>query len=331
MDQELEFVDRDLSGSRFERVDLSRAWLRNVYLEGARIRGGWLVDVDIDGEVRGLVVNGVDVTAFVAEELDRRHPERRLMRPTDPDGYREAWVVLERLWSETLDRAGELPPAQLHERVDDEWSFVETVRHLLFVVDAWVSRALLDDPAPYHPWGLPHDEMEPDPAVPEPADVRPSLAEVRPLLEGRMAVVRAELDGLTDSGLEGRTNELPEPGYPPAGAYDVRRCLGAVVNEFWHHRLFAERDLAVLAQRQPGYRPGMSAQEKMSQHDHERDDERVSGRSDLLPEEQAAGSDDPEAQAEAILEESDERTDDPEGTRHESTQTPDEDAGEWHS
>ena len=38
------------------------------------------------------------------------------------------------------------------------------------------------------------------------------------------------------------------------------------------------------------------------------DHERVADRAELLPEEQAAGSDDPRAQAEAILEESDERT-----------------------
>jgi hypothetical protein len=53
------------------------------------------------------------------------------------------------------------------------------------------------------------------------------------------------------------------------------------------------------------------------------DDDRVETRAELLPEEEAAGSDDPHAQAEAILEESDERTDDPEGTQAESTQTPD--------
>ena len=53
------------------------------------------------------------------------------------------------------------------------------------------------------------------------------------------------------------------------------------------------------------------------------DDERIESRAELLPEEQAAGSEDPEAQAEQILAESDERTDDPEGTRAESTQTPD--------
>ena len=52
------------------------------------------------------------------------------------------------------------------------------------------------------------------------------------------------------------------------------------------------------------------------------DDDRVETRAELLPEEQAAGSDDPEAQAAAILEESDERTDDPKGTQAESTQTP---------
>jgi hypothetical protein len=52
--------------------------------------------------------------------------------------------------------------------------------------------------------------------------------------------------------------------------------------------------------------------------------DRIEARAELLPEEQAAGSEDPEMQARAILAESDERTEDPERTRHESTQTPDE-------
>ena len=58
----------------------------------------------------------------------------------------------------------------------------------------------------------------------------------------------------------------------------------------------------------------------MSQSPEDR--ERIERRAELLPEEQSAGgSDDPEAQAAAILEESDERTEDPSGTRAESTQT----------
>jgi hypothetical protein len=51
--------------------------------------------------------------------------------------------------------------------------------------------------------------------------------------------------------------------------------------------------------------------------------DRVDTRAELLPEEETAGSENPTEQARTILEESDERTDDPEGTRHESTQTPD--------
>ena len=51
------------------------------------------------------------------------------------------------------------------------------------------------------------------------------------------------------------------------------------------------------------------------------DDPRVETRAELLPEEQEAGSDDPEAQAEAILADSDRRTEDPSGTRAASSQT----------
>lgn len=52
------------------------------------------------------------------------------------------------------------------------------------------------------------------------------------------------------------------------------------------------------------------------------DDDSVNERAHLLPEELAAGSADPQEQAEVILEESAERTDDPERTQKDSTQTP---------
>jgi hypothetical protein len=50
------------------------------------------------------------------------------------------------------------------------------------------------------------------------------------------------------------------------------------------------------------------------------DDDRIAERAHLLPEEIAAGSDDPTAQAEQILAESDRRTDEPEQTQQESVQ-----------
>lgn len=51
------------------------------------------------------------------------------------------------------------------------------------------------------------------------------------------------------------------------------------------------------------------------------DEARIRSRAELLPEEAAAGSDDPQRQAEEILHESDERTAHPEETGQESTQT----------
>jgi hypothetical protein len=53
-------------------------------------------------------------------------------------------------------------------------------------------------------------------------------------------------------------------------------------------------------------------------------EDRVRARAELLPEEAAVGSPDPELQARTILQESDDRTEHPERTRRESTQTPDE-------
>jgi hypothetical protein len=53
------------------------------------------------------------------------------------------------------------------------------------------------------------------------------------------------------------------------------------------------------------------------------DDERVAGRAQLLPEEEAAGSDDAALQAEVILADSDERTAHPERGAEEATQVAD--------
>jgi hypothetical protein len=64
----------------------------------------------------------------------------------------------------------------------------------------------------------------------------------------------------------------------------------------------------------------MTDPEAEAQEEAER--ERVEMRAeDLLPEEESAGSDDPHAQAEAILADSDERTEDPEGTGDAETPT----------
>ncbi|KQW52548.1 hypothetical protein ASC77_24560 [Nocardioides sp. Root1257] len=245
-----DFIERDLTGSRFHVVDLSGSRFGDVNLSGVLIRGGWADRLELDGDFGELVVNGVDVAPYVAAEMDRLDPERVLMRPTDADGFRVAWPVVEQRWAEAVDRARRLPPELLHERVDGEWSFIETLRHLVMATDAWVLCALLGDPAPFHPLGLPHSEMDdPTGIVPRDLDARPTLDEVLAVRAERMAVVGQQIAELTDERLAGTTEPVPGAAYPPTDSYAVRRCLGAILNEEWDHRRFAERDLAVLEER----------------------------------------------------------------------------------
>jgi hypothetical protein len=251
-----EFKDRDLAGARFERsslraavfhdVDLRGARFDNVNLNGATIRGAALNDVSIDGDIRNLRVWGIDVVPLIDAELDRCYPGREKMRPSNADGFREAWELLERLWSETVERARQLPPELLHESVDGEWSFIETQRHLVFATDAWVRRAVLGEPAPWDPLDLPHDEMHDVPPVPRDRAVRPSLDEVLALRADRMQTVRDVFAELTDERLSEMTVPVMEPGYPASESYRVGDCLGCILSEEWEHRIFAERDLAVL-------------------------------------------------------------------------------------
>jgi hypothetical protein len=251
-----EFTGGNLSGSRFLRVDLtesefrdadlSRARFRGVAFHGVVMSGVELGDVRIDGEIKNLVINGVDVVPLVESELDRRDPDRARMRPTDPAGFREAWDIVERLWDGTVERARGLDPELLHESVDGEWSFIETLRHLVYATDAWVRRAILGDPSPWDPLDLPWDEFPDTPGTPRDREARPSLDEVLALRRDRMATVRTLVDGLTDVSLAAQTEPVEGPGWPPPRSFPVRECLLTVLNEEWYHRQFAERDLAVL-------------------------------------------------------------------------------------
>jgi hypothetical protein len=244
-----EFIGEDLRGSQFRNVDLRDSTFRDVDMGGVVMRGVELGHVDISGEILDVRINGVDVGPLIAAELDRRYPDRPKMRPTDPAGFREAWDVVERLWRETVARACRLEPELLHESVDGEWSFIETLRHLVFATESWVHRAVLGEPAPWHPLSLPWDGMPDTPGVPRNRDAPPSLDVVLELRRDRMATVRRVVDDLTDESLAADTVPVEGPGWPPPRSFPVRECLLIVLNEEWEHRLYAERDLAVLESR----------------------------------------------------------------------------------
>jgi hypothetical protein len=249
------FHEQDLTGAHFERVslrdahmetvDLTGAQIRGAVFNGSRMRGVELVDVEISGELQNVIVNGVDIAPLVEAELNRRMPERAKMRPADSDGFREAWAILERLWKGTVARAMTLPAAALHRNVDDEWSFIQTLRHLNFASAAWVDRMVLGNSSPWHPLDLPWDEAPGWDGIPWDREARPSLDVVLTVRRERQAMVRHVLESVTDEELAADMTRT-EPGWPRIENFPVKECLRIVLTEEWQHRLYAERDLNAL-------------------------------------------------------------------------------------
>lgn len=236
-----EFVDADLRGARFVRTDLSGAVMRSVDVQGLEIDGPWL----LDGEST-LLVNGVDVVAFVDAELDRRFPGRELRRATDPDGLREAWAAVERTWAATLDRAASLPAGAVDESVGGEFSFAQTLRHLVMATDVWLGKAILGREQPFHPLGQPNAEYATDGYDTSVFTTRvPSYDEVLEVRAERVALVR---DFLADVTAEQLAEPRPNPWSSQTGQLGetVLSCLHVVLDEEWEHHRYAVRDLDAL-------------------------------------------------------------------------------------
>ena len=235
-------------GARFEAEDLRGARFTDCDLTGVTIRDGWLVNVSISGYLSNVTVNGVDVTDFVNAELDRRHPERVQFREGQTaDDVRALWDTIERLWAQATERAGRLPAAAVDRQVNEEWSFAQTLRHLVFITDAWASRTVLDEEMPYHPLGLPQSWYPAADAAAIGIDLtaQPGYAEVLAARADRMAVMRRIVAGLTDDSLGRPCQRSPAPGYPDEER-TVIDCIAVVMDEEIEHYRFAVRDLAVL-------------------------------------------------------------------------------------
>lgn len=131
--------------------------MRAVDVAGADIDAPWLLDSE-----NSLRVNGIDVVPFVEAELNRRFPGRAEKRAGDPDGLRAAWAMLEQTWVATLARVAVMPAGTVDISVDGEWSFAQTLRHLVMATDTWLGRAILENEQPFHPIGQPNVEYETD-------------------------------------------------------------------------------------------------------------------------------------------------------------------------
>lgn len=223
-----QFLERDLRGARFVECDLSGVVMRGVDIAGMEIDAPWL------SEGPGLRVNGVDVTSFVEQELDRRFPGRSERRAESPAGLREAWTLVDRAWDMAIKEAGALPAGSVDVRIDGEWSFAETLRHLVHATDVWLGKGVLAlDEADFHPIGLGDGSKDPV-AVPY-DDVLTARAD-------RAAMVSDFLATVTDVLLD---EERRNP-HNPAEAETVRTCLHVILEESWEHLRFAQRDLETI-------------------------------------------------------------------------------------
>jgi len=233
--QGAEFVDADLRGARFVRADLSGVVMREVSVDGADIDAPWLSNGD-----SFLRVNGVDVIPLVEAELNRRFPGRADRRAGDPDGLRAAWATLERTWAATLERVAGMPAGTVDVSVGGEWSFAQTLRHLVLATDAWLGRAVLEIEQPFHPIGLTGASTEDDGLdMSIFAMVTPSYAEVLEVRAGRVAMVRDFLAAVTSDELAVTRKHPWDPEYQET----TLSCLHVILEEEWEHHRYAVRDL----------------------------------------------------------------------------------------
>jgi len=153
----------------------------------------------------------------------------------EPGSLLAAWAALGATWAGTVEEARALAPEALDRRVDGEWSFAETQRHLVFVTDAWIRGIALGVPEPHHRLGLPPHFVD-GRTLGLDLDATPVLDEVLALRAERRAIVRDLIDGSTADDL----------GRSAGKQFTVLGAVQVVMFEEWAHHRFAARDLARL-------------------------------------------------------------------------------------
>ena len=229
------FIGVDLRDARFVGADLSGVVMRGVEVQRAELDSPWLFERE-----NVLFVNGVDVLPFVEAELNRRFPGRAERRAADPGRLREAWAMVERTWAATLARVAGMPAGTVDVSVGGEWSFAQTLRHLVFATDMWLGRAILEIEQPFHPIGELDAGAESD-GLDRSAftTVAPSYAEVLEVRAGRVAMVRDFLATVTSDVLAA-TRDNP---HAAEHRETVLSCLHVILEEEWEHHRYAVRDL----------------------------------------------------------------------------------------
>ena len=234
--EEVEF--RDLSGAAFWGVNLEGATFRDVDLTGARFSHSRLADVVIDAEIDRLVVNGVDVTDYV-NERDEWFALRSQIRPADSAGMRKGWHAISDAWVAAIERAHGLGEGQCHASFEGEWSFLQTLRHLVFATDKWFTAPILG--GTFNPIGIPNSGSADFGWPGLDSTASPTFDEAVGAWRGRSQQLRQYIDVAEPAALTA-TVDVIENGTTP-----VLDCIGVVFEEHFQHLRYALRDLDRLA------------------------------------------------------------------------------------
>src|SRR5262245_35196649 len=104
----------------------------------------------------------------------------------------------------TIERASSFTEDELQQRVNDEWSTVESLRHIVLLIDLWLSRAILGEQDPFDPMALPPSFMPPKlfPDSSIDPDAHPSFADACEVVRGRFTSVEEYVSTLTPAELD---------------------------------------------------------------------------------------------------------------------------------
>lgn len=229
-----EFEDRDLSESVFWGVNLKGSMFRDVDISNSTFFHTEWNEVNIDGVIDRLVVNGVDVTDYVNAN-DRWFPLRTQLTPSTAEGVLAAWRSIENEWVILCDRVRS-EPSLAETSVGGEWTLHQTMRHLIFAMDKWFSFPLLGAKT-FTSCGLPNTGSQGRewPGLDPSAD--PSFDEVLGMCAEQSERFVGYLEN-TDFATLPESVEVPENGSVPA-----LMCFHAVLEEEFEHLRYMLRDL----------------------------------------------------------------------------------------
>jgi hypothetical protein len=133
-----------------------------------------------------------------------------------------------------------MPAGTTDVSVDGEWSFAQTLRHLVLATDMWLGGAILEIGQPFHPVGLTDTGTGSrglDPSIF--VTTVPSYTEVLEARAGRVAMVREFLASVTPAELATARKDPHNPQHLET----TLSCLHVILEEEWEHYRYAVRDL----------------------------------------------------------------------------------------